>query len=80
MKEFPKVYIKFSHNQVGMLIEASTDKQNWQVVELQKYTLFPSVSYAPYNYSPCVMSTDKQERAYLDSLDAKKIDYEVVRS
>lgn len=70
----PKVYIRFNHNQVGMLIEASTDRANWQTVELQKYAQFRDET-RPYD---SFISTTKQEDVYLASLAAKKIEYEVL--
>lgn len=69
------VYIRFSHNQVGMLIEASRNGKDWFVVELQKYVLFESPTYM---LCKGVMSTDLQEKRYLNSLDDKRLSYRVV--
>lgn len=71
------INIKFSHNQVGMLVEVSRDDgKTWTVVELQKYDLFNSPTYMSCSG---VMSTEKQEDAYLHSLWMKGIPYKVVR-
>ena len=77
-----KVQIRFSHNEIGMLIEArlpkEVDSNDWQVVEMQKYTAFKTRAYG-WGQISHVMSVDRQERAYLDFLDDKGVLYEVIR-
>jgi hypothetical protein len=75
----PRFQLKFSHNQMGMLIEArvkATD--DWEAVELQKYTSFPSHAYG-WGTRTAVMSTARQERAYLNHLNGLGIQYEVIQ-
>lgn len=75
-----KVLIRFSHNQMGMLIEArlpdADPKGDWQVVEMQRYTAFATRAYA-WGQLSHVMSPQRQEDAYLAFLDSRGVDYEV---
>jgi hypothetical protein len=71
--------IRFHHNQVGMLIEASNDHGPWQTIELQKYTGFP-VRSSGRGAITKVMSTARQEAAYLAFLTAKGIPFQVVKN
>jgi hypothetical protein len=78
-----RVHIRFSHNEIGMLIEAKItdppgDVRGWQVVEMQKYTSFTVRTYGWGNVSH-VMSTDMQERAYLAFLRNKGVNFIVER-
>ncbi len=76
-----QVQIRFSHNQMGMLIEArfpdADPKGDWQVVEMQRYTAFQSRAYG-WGQISHVMSPQLQEDAYLAFLDNKGVSYEVV--
>jgi hypothetical protein len=76
---FINLKIRFHHNQIGMTIEASNDDGPWRTIELQRYSDFPTHTYGwggPKN----VRCTHRQEQAYLATLDAKSIKYEVVRN
>lgn len=60
------VYIRFKHNQIGMMIEVrNPDSEDWIPIELYKYEEY--------------LDINKAERAYLNYLGSKKIEYEVVR-
>ena len=75
----PRFQLKFSHNQMGMLIEARVKPEAaWEVVELQRYTSFPSRAYG-WGELTAVMSTERQERAYLNHLNGLGIQYEVIQ-
>lgn len=76
-----KVEIRFSHNQIGMLIEArlpdADPNGDWQVVEMQRYTMFQTRAYE-WGQISHVMSPQRQEDAYLKFLESKGVNYEVV--
>lgn len=59
------VKIQFSHNQVGCRVDASTDGgKEWHFVQLLKYG--------------STLDTQRTEREYLNTLRAKKIEFEVI--
>lgn len=70
------VYLKISHNQIGMLVEArqSLDAK-WQVVELQKYRDFPST--IGWGNGATAISPHKQEQLYLQALQAHNVDFTI---
>lgn len=65
-QEAKPVLIRFSHNQVGTLIEASQNGTNWNVVQLLKHGGF--------------LNTARTEARYTAMLDARHISYKVVQS
>lgn len=72
------VRIRFKHDQIGTTVEASLDGAPWRMVELRKHGTYATRSHGGWGQVAYVMSTDRDERAYLDTLDAKGVKYTVV--